>query len=127
MSARAVISGMLAKPPERRVSKANRPYLICTIRDDETWWRVFVFNEADVETLQAMSVGEPLCAAGVIEARVWSPEGREPRVSLSMIADAILTARKRPKPRQPTSPERQPAAAPIDEGRPLNDDLPPFI
>jgi hypothetical protein len=55
-------------------------------------------------------VGEPIAAAGTFEASLWAPEGREPRVSLIMTADAILSARK-PKA------ERVNAAAPVRDER----------
>jgi hypothetical protein len=42
-----------------------------------------------------------------------------------MMADAILTARRKPKPKPPKTPERPPAAAPslFAEGRPFDDDV----
>jgi hypothetical protein len=43
---------------------------------------------------------EAFAASGPFEANIWVPEGREPRVNLTMTADAILSARK-PKPAKP--------------------------
>lgn len=119
MSARAIISGTLAKLPIRRVSKAQKTYLVATVRDREAWWSVLIFDELDIATLEAMSVGEPIAVAGAFEATVWSPGGRGPRVNLSLMADAILTARHEPKPR----PEPAPAAR-VATGGDLEDQIP---
>ena len=70
MSLRAIVSGMLAKPPVLRTSKAGKPYITATVRDGEAWVNVLIFNEEDIATLEAMSVGEPISVAGPLEASV---------------------------------------------------------
>jgi hypothetical protein len=111
MSARVLLSGVLDKPPVRLTSKAGKSYLRASARDgkgpDAEWWTVFVFSETAIEALEALTVGEAFTASGPFEANIWAPEGREPRVNLSMNADAILSARK-PKPTKPKSHEKSP-------------------
>jgi hypothetical protein len=98
MSARVLVDAVLDKPPVRLTSKAGKRYLRASARDgkgpDAKWWTIFVFSETAIEALEALTVGEAFAASGTFEASIWAPEGREPRVNLSMTADAILSARK---------------------------------
>src|ERR1700733_2253079 len=98
MSARVLLSGVLDKPPVRLTSKAGKSYIRASARDgngpDAKWWTVFVFSETAVEALEALTVGEAFSATGTFDATVWAPEGRDPRVNLTMTADAILSAHK---------------------------------
>ena len=100
MSARVLLNGVLEKPPVRLTSKTGKSYLRASARDgngpDARWWTIFVFSETAVEALEALTVGETFAATGTFDATVWAPEGREPRVNLTLTADAILTTR-RPK------------------------------
>jgi hypothetical protein len=111
MSARVLLSGVLDKAPVRMTSKIGKTYLRASARDgkgpDAKRWTVFVFSETAIEALEALTVGEAFAASGPFEANIWAPEGREPRVNLSMNADAILSARK-PKPTKPKSHEKSP-------------------
>jgi len=111
MTARVLIDAVLDKPPVRLTSKAGKPYLRASARDgkgpDAKWWTIFVFSKTALEALEDLTVGEAFAASGPFEASVWAPEGREPRVNLSMNADAILSARKQ-KPAKPrATPARQ--------------------
>jgi hypothetical protein len=98
MTARVLLSVILEKPPVRQTSKAGKPFVRASARDgkgpDAKWWTIFVFSESAVEALEALAVGEAFAATGTFEASVWAPEGREPRVNLTLNADAILSARK---------------------------------
>ena len=101
MSARVLLNGVLEKPPVRLTSNAGKWYLRASARDgkgpDAKWWTVFAFTEATIEALEVLVEGEAFAAAtGTFDATVWAPEGREPRVNLTLTADAILTTR-RPK------------------------------
>jgi hypothetical protein len=98
MSSRVLLSVVLDKPPVRLMSKSGKPYVRASARDgkgpDAKWWTIFVFSETAIEALESITVGEAFAASGAFEASVWAPEGREPRVNLSMTAAAILSARK---------------------------------
>jgi hypothetical protein len=111
MTSRVLIDAVLDRPPVRLTSKAGKRYLRASARDgkgpDAKWWTVFVFGETAIEALEALTVGEAFAASGPFEANIWATEGREPRVNLSMNADAILSARK-PKPTKPKSHEKSP-------------------
>ena len=100
MTARAIVSGVIHKAPEAKTAKAGSTYAALTLREKTgqatRWWKVFVFSDALREEVLRLSDGEPLSVAGEFSVDVWSPEGREPRVNLSLIADGLLSAR-RPK------------------------------
>jgi hypothetical protein len=101
MSAHILLTAVLDKSPARLTSKAGKTYLRASVKDgkgpDAKWWTIFVFSETAIEALEVLAEGEAFAATGTFEASVWAPEGREPRVSLTLSADAILSARK-PKP-----------------------------
>jgi hypothetical protein len=103
MTAHALLNVVLVKRPVRKTSKAGKPYLMASARDgkgpDAKWWTIFGFTEAVIETLEAPVEGETFAATGSFEATIWAPEGREPRGNLTLNADAILTARSKPKPK----------------------------
>jgi hypothetical protein len=86
---------------------------MASVRDgngpDAKWWTIFAFAEAAIEALEALTVGEAFAASGTFDATVWAPEGREPRVNLTLTADALLSARK-PKVKSEGK-KRQPRAA----------------
>jgi hypothetical protein len=147
MSARVLLNGVLEKPPVRFTSKAGKPYLRAAARDgkgpDAKWWTIFAFNEAAIEALEVLVEGEAFAASGSFEASIWAPEGREPRVNLTLNADAILSAHKpkaKPKPegtgrkrKEATGLDRAEAsntggsalaAASWTSPSPLNDDIP---
>lgn len=48
MTATAMVSGKLAKAPERKTSKSGKPYGVASVRvgagDAVTWWRLMVFD-----------------------------------------------------------------------------------
>ena len=124
MSARALLSGVLQKLPVHKTSKAGKPYLMASARDgngpDAKWWAIFAFNEEAVEALEALTVGEAFAATGTFEATIWAPEGREPRVNLTLNADAILSAHKPKAKAKPEGKSRKPkeAAPSAPEPRP---------
>lgn len=110
---------MLDKPPVQLTSKAGKPYIRASARDgngpDAKWWTVFVFSETAAEALEALTVGEAFAASGTFDATVWAPEGREPRVNLTLTADAVLSARKPPKAKpECTGPKPKEAKGPRD-------------
>lgn len=104
MSARVLLNAVVHKTPARRISRAGKPYLITTLRagagPDAKWWTLFAFSETAIEALEPLVEGEAIAASGTFEASVWVSEGREPRVNLTIYADAILSAHKPKKERK---------------------------
>jgi hypothetical protein len=112
MSTRVLLTAVLDKLPTRLTSKAGKTYLRASVRDgngpDAKWWTLFVFSVTAIEALEGLALGESFAASGTFEASIWAPEGREPRVNLTLTADAILSARK-PKAKRDDK-HRQPSA-----------------
>ena len=64
------------------------------------WWRVVAFDEASIAAVLSMKVGEPIAVSGEFSAELWTPEGGgEPRLSWKITADAVLSAKAKPKQR----------------------------
>ena len=104
MSARALVSGALLKAAEERTSKAGNPFATFTLREkvngSTRWWSVVAFDEASIVAVLSMKVGEPIAVSGEFSAELWTPEGGgEPHLSWKITADAVLSAKAKPKQR----------------------------
>ena len=111
MTARAIVSGSLAKPPAKKTSSNGNAYLFITIRESHgggsRFWNGFVFNECALAVIEQMKSGEPIAVAGEIEAEIFKPEGKDPRVSLSVKVDGVLNARQPSKQKRDAAPRAQ--------------------
>jgi hypothetical protein len=89
MSARALVNGALHKAAEERTSKAGTRFSTFTLREkvngSTRWWSVVAFDEASIAAVLSMKVGEPIAVSG------------EPRLSWKITADAVLSAKAKPK------------------------------
>jgi single-stranded DNA-binding protein len=125
----ALVNGQLFRAPEQKTSKAGKPFVTATIRakDGEAlqWWRVTVFSETAQAEIMRLAEGDSLAVQGSFKAELYQPEGGEPKVSLSIIADRVLALRQPPKERKaPASgPQRD---APYRGGPAPFDDVIPF-
>jgi hypothetical protein len=104
MSARAIVSGALHKTAEERTLRARNQFATFTIRENvngsSRWWRAVAFDEASIAAVLSMKVGEPVAVSGEFSAELWTPEGGgEPRLSWNITADAVLSAKAKPKQR----------------------------
>ncbi|RTL84723.1 MAG: single-stranded DNA-binding protein [Hyphomicrobiales bacterium] len=112
MTAYALISGTLHRAPERRTSKAGKSFVTATVKtreaDASTFWRIVTFSESAGEELMALTEGDAVACQGSMKAELYRPEGGEARVSLSMVVDAILPAKGRPKRKDHGDDDRQP-------------------
>ena len=101
MSARALVNGALHKAAEERTSKAGTRFSTFTLRENVNgstrWWSVVAFDEASIAAVLSMKVGEPITVSGEFSAELWTPEGGEPRLSWKITADAVLSAKAKPK------------------------------
>jgi single-stranded DNA-binding protein len=126
MIAFALVTGSLWKPPEQKTSKAGKPFVTATIRakDGEAlqWWRVTVFSESAQAEIMRLAEGDSLAVQGSFRAELYTPDGGEPKVSLSIIADRVLALRQPPKERKAQK-ERE---APYRGGAAAFDDSIPF-
>ena len=104
MTARAIVSGAVHKAAEERTSKAGNQFATFTIRENVNgstrWWHVVAFSENALEALKELAVADPIAVAGEIDAEIYAPAGGgEPRLSWKITADAVLSARAKPKQR----------------------------
>ena len=104
MTARAIVSGIIFKAPQTKTSKAGKPYAIATIREGTgervRWWKAFVFNEFAIEEILRLGDGDPIAVSGEFDCELWTPEGGgESRLSWKITANAILSAKAKPKPK----------------------------
>lgn len=100
MTATALVSGKLARAPERKTSKSGKPYGVANVRvgsgDAVTWWRLMVFDAEEIERLMELSAGEAVCASGSFNAEVYaSKKDGSTKIAFTLIADAVLGPRKR--------------------------------
>ena len=99
----ALITGVIHKGPEEKLSKNNRRYAVCSIRsgmgENVEWWRVTCFADTAVDALLELSEGDGLSAAGVLQVSVYAPEGKDPRAtSLSWPIKSSAPAPRRTAP-----------------------------
>ena len=100
---RAIVSGALHKSAEERTSKNGNPFATFTIRESlngaTRWWQAIAFDEASIAAVLSLKVGEPIAVSGGIDAEIYAPAGSEGRISWKITADAILSAKAKPKPK----------------------------
>jgi single-stranded DNA-binding protein len=125
MTAFAIVTGSLFRAPEQRTSKAGKPFVTATIRAKEgeasQWWKVVTFSETSQAELMRLGDGDAVCVQGAFKAELYQPEGGEPRISLSIVADRVLALRQPPKERKSASQD-----APYRGGAAAFDDSIPF-
>lgn len=127
-----LVSGTLHRVPEFRTAKSGASFAKLSLREQTgpatQWWSVICFSETALAELEGMSAGDAISARGRFEAEVYSPAGGgEPRVSLSLIADAVLPLKKPAA--KPRAPKSSPSAKRDTHGRSWQappDDPPPY-
>ena len=128
----ALVSGTLARAPERRTSKTGRLYVttsICVVDGGaSTWWNVLAFDENICVELAQLDVGDAISATGAMRAEVWEPEAGRARVNLSLVATNIAALRPVGQKVKPHSRvERHAPSSNVEESgeqSELNDDIP---
>ena len=132
MTAYAIVTGSLWKPPEPRTSKAGNPFVTATIRakdgDAAQWWKIVAFSE-DVQTeLMRLVEGDVLSVQGSFKAELYTAQNGETKISLSIIADNVLPLKKQPKEREvkpfDTHSRRERCAGSWAPGAGPNDEIP---
>jgi single-stranded DNA-binding protein len=97
----ALVTGALFKATESRTSKSGKPFVTATIRakggEGFQFIRLVAFSETAQTELLRLREGDSLSVQGALKAEIYKPEGGEPKISLSMIADQILALRQPPK------------------------------
>lgn len=133
---RLMISGKLHDAPQSRESSKGTTYTVAKVKADDksglwVWVSVIAFGN-ESERLLSLKAGDAVSIAGPAEINAWLDKEGNPKPSVSMVAEQLISLR--PKPR-PVDAERPPVhrsrrthriARPqeehdADDGEPFND------
>ncbi len=93
-----MISGTLLKPPDQRMSKTNKPYVMAqvSVADGTTsdFCTVFAYREEARAELTQLDVGDRLSAQGRLQVELYTGKDGKQRINRS-IADAHVLALRR--------------------------------
>jgi single-stranded DNA-binding protein len=93
----ALVSGALFREPERRMSKAGKPFMTATIRtkDGEStqWWKLVAFSETVQAELMRLADGDAISVQGAFKVETYEKDGVT-KISLSVVADHVLALRQ---------------------------------
>jgi hypothetical protein len=107
----ALVCGALFKSAESRTSKTGKQFAVATIRvkdgDGMQYVRLVVFSESAQAELLRLGDGDALSAQGNLKAELYTKDGGEPKLSLSIVADQIVALKQPPKERK-SKPEPHP-------------------
>lgn len=117
--------GRLGKDAESRTTRTNKPMTVLTVAvdtkdgDAATWCTVLAFEEL-AERLAGLIKGTGLYVRGKLKADLYTPQGGEPRVSLTLLASHVEPmVLERSKPPRPPQAHRKAvvygAAEPLDD------------
>ncbi|CAJ0849030.1 hypothetical protein AMST5_00064 [freshwater sediment metagenome] len=116
MSVHALVSGVLYRAPERRMSKAGKPFVTATIQvrdgDGFQWWKACAFSESTCEELMRLGAGDAVAVQGTMRAETYQKNG-EIRVGYSITAMQVTALRAARKAKD--SGQRAPATKPAGE------------
>jgi hypothetical protein len=97
MTASALISGRIFRDPERKVSKAGKPFAVAKLRegagDAAVWWSVVAFADEVREELLGLRDGDAVAVSGPFTVTTYE-RGGEIRLSHSLTVDRLITARR---------------------------------
>jgi single-stranded DNA-binding protein len=93
----ALIAGTLVGEPQHRRSGNGNPYLLARMRVPQgdgpvLFAAVFVFDAEAREQLMTCGAGDSVCIAGALKVDVWKPDDGEPRVNMTITANAFVSA-----------------------------------
>ena len=105
-----LIQGKLFAAPQQRTGKTGKPFatakVIAAAGDGESLFvNVIAFDAAVVSSLLALDAGDALALAGTATPRAYIKDG-EPRASLDVTAQQVLTAYHVTRKRNAIQPER---------------------
>jgi single-stranded DNA-binding protein len=130
MTAFALISGSLFRNPERKTSKAGKPYVTATVKaaagNESEFWRLIVFSESAQAELMRLADGDKLSAQGSMKIEFYRSNDGSEKLSRTLMVDGVLALKPAPREKKP---KPEPAAAGPENGTQNGrdfDDLVPF-
>jgi len=101
MTAHAIIVGALAAAPEARTSKGGRSYTTATVKvaqgDAMLWWRCIAFDDGVRAALGHLRAGDSVSVQGALKVEVYTPAGKDPRPSPSIVVNHVTALRQEAK------------------------------
>ncbi|MGB6372835.1 MAG: single-stranded DNA-binding protein [Methylocella sp.] len=101
----ALVGGVLFKNPEPRKSRLGREFVAATLKIQSgkglAFVKIVAFERSACDELLRLKAGDAVSIQGMLEAGVYTPDGGEARVSLSIVADRVLACRQPPRERKP--------------------------
>lgn len=94
----AMINGALYRDPEARTSKSGGEFVAATVKHLDggrtQFVRVVAFDAEPRADLAGLGKGDALTVTGRLEAEVYEKAGEPPRVSMSIVADRVVSLRR---------------------------------
>jgi hypothetical protein len=124
MSARVLLSGVLASAASRRKRRSDGViFAVAKVIDSDRGmsrtWTVFVNDPVIIEQIEEMRVGEPIAIAGP-----FSVAG-EREIEFRITAEALVDTKRRKKPRELIAKEQRTESTELDLApHELNDEIP---
>jgi len=95
MALDVLVQGRLTEAPESRTARTGTPFALAqvsvTMEEGDVLASVIAFRPEAVAALLALDKGDAVAIAGRAKVGVWQPREGEPRASLSISADAVLS------------------------------------
>jgi Single-strand binding protein family len=101
MTAHVLVTGTIFRDPGQRSSKGGNAFVAVILKakdgDAVQWWKVLAFSETAQAELMRLCDGEAVSVQCAFKVDIYTPPGREPRVSLTVFADhpTVLTEKRR--------------------------------
>lgn len=109
MTIRSMVSGKLIRDPQTKTAASGRGYTSSIIKADQDGdtallVRILAFGDA-AGRLAGLGSGDAVSAAGTLKLGIYSPEGGDPRLDCTLLADELLSVRRAPRDRARLGPE----------------------
>jgi single-stranded DNA-binding protein len=96
MALDVLVQGRLTKAPESRTARNGTPFALAQVstpmEEGDVLASVIAFRPEAVDALLALDRGDAVAVAGRAKVGVWQPREGDPRASLSITAEAVLSA-----------------------------------
>ena len=97
MTVVALITGAIFKPPEQRISKAGKPFVLTTVRvvdgNISGYWQILAFAETAQADLMRLELGDRLSAQGKLVEPYTGKDGQQ-KISRTLLTDHVLALRQ---------------------------------
>ena len=98
MTAVALITGSIFKPPEQRTSKAGKSFVVTTVRvvegNNNDYWQILAFAETVQTDLMRLEFGDRLSAQGKLQVELYTSKNGQQKISRTLLTDHVLALRQ---------------------------------